>query len=97
MSNLIQSRKSRVSAVLATAAVSVGLVAAPAAQAQPVFTGGLVNVTLANNEILSNVGIGVAANVCGVNAAVLVQDLASDNTAECTSENAIEVTRNPRN
>ena len=83
MSNLIRSRKSRVSAILATAALSVGLVAAPAAQAQPVITGGLVNVTVVdavdveNNRILQNVGVGVganiAANVCGVdvNAAVL--------------------------
>ena len=98
MSNLIRSRKSRVSAVLATAALSVGLVAAPAAQAQPVVTGGLVNVTvvdlidgdvLSNNNVGVGVAAGIAANVCDVdvNAAVLgvVRDRDTSQT-RCTSD-----------
>ena len=98
MSNLIRSRKSRVSAVLATAAISMGLVAAPAAQAQPVITGGIVNVTvvdvidgdvLSNNNVGVGVAAGIAANVCGVdvNAAVLgiVRDRGSNQTT-CTSD-----------
>jgi hypothetical protein len=84
---------------LATAALSVGLVAAPAAQAQPVITGGLVNVTvvdvidgdvLSNNNVGVGVAAGIAANVCDAvdaNAAVLgvVRDRSTDRT-QCTSE-----------
>ena len=51
----------------------VGL-AAPA-QAQPVVTGGLVNVTitdvLSHNDVSVQIPIGVAATVCGVQANVL--------------------------
>lgn len=61
--------------------------AAPKAEAQPVITGGLVNVTLVdlvnNNNIavLNNVGIGVAANVaaqiCGTQVALPIGVLAA--------------------
>ena len=91
MSNLIRSRKSRVSAILATAAVSMGLVAAPAAQAQvgPIVTGGLVNVTIVDAVDLRNVNvqipIGVAANVCGVNVAVLAAQDQEQGPIDCTA------------
>ena len=97
MSNLIRSRKSRVSAVLATAAVSIGLVAAPAAQAQQ---NGLVNVQIGDITI-QDVGVGVAANVlanvCGVqvNAAVLAQQVVRNDDpfeAVCTNEGNAPVT-----
>ncbi len=55
--------------LFASALLAVG-VAAPAS-AQPVVTGGLVNVTIVDAVDLENVNvqipIGVAANVCGVN------------------------------
>lgn len=76
MSNLIRSRKSRVTAALATAAVSLGVAASPAAAA-PVVTGGLVNITIVDavdaRNINVQVPIGVAANVCGVQANLLAQ------------------------
>lgn len=54
--------------LFASALFAVGL-AAPAS-AQPLVTGGLVNITvvdvLNNNEINVQVPIGVAANICGV-------------------------------
>lgn len=57
----------------ATALMAFGI-AAPAS-AQPVITGGLVNITvfdvLNNNDVNVQVPIGVAANVCGINAAVI--------------------------
>ena len=58
----------RFGAVLATMAVSLSL-AAPASAQQ----NGLVNVDvdITDNQVLVQVPIGVAANVCGVNAAVL--------------------------
>jgi hypothetical protein len=65
-------------AVLA-AATTVGL--APMASAQPVFTGGLVNVNLSDNTV--QVPIGVAANVCGVSVAVIARNLPAP--VECTS------------
>lgn len=60
-------RKSVATVGVAGAMVSGSLFLASPAQAQPLVTGGLVNVTvtdvLNNNRILQNVGIGVAANV----------------------------------
>ena len=80
----------RIVGISAAAAMSVGLMAGPAA-AQPFITGGLVNVTVNDVEILNdvNVGLGIAAaaNVCGgVNVAALVSDLQQDGTATCNSE-----------
>jgi hypothetical protein len=69
--------KARLAALVASGALAAGLAIPGAASAQPVITGGLVNVTLSdvvdvnNNQVIAQVPIGVAANVCGVNAAVL--------------------------
>jgi hypothetical protein len=56
------------------------LVPAATASAQPVVTGGLVNVTivdvLSGNQVALQVPITVAANVCDVTVAVLAQGLA---------------------
>jgi hypothetical protein len=61
--------------LFATALLTVG--AAAPASAQPVVTGGLVNVTIVDAIDLTNVNvqipIGVAANVCGVQANVLAR------------------------
>lgn len=77
----------KLKALAATAAVSGALLAgAPIASAGPVFQGGLVNVAIGNVALLNNVGIGVAANVCDVNAAVLVADIRDDGSATCNSE-----------
>jgi glucose uptake protein GlcU len=91
MSNLIRSRKSRLAAILATAAVSVGVVAGPAA-AQPVVTGaGLVNVTLVDvvdvngNNVIAQVPIGVAANICDVSANVIAKQ--RDAASQCDASN----------
>jgi glucose uptake protein GlcU len=68
----------RIAAALSVLPVAFAL-SAGSAQAQPVVTGGLVNVTLVdvvdvnNNQVIAQVPIGVAANICGVNAAVLAQ------------------------
>ena len=78
--------------------------AAPA-QAAPVFTGGLVNVTVTDvvtgNEILNdslndnNVGIAavvsIAANVCDVNVGGILGQLRRTGEATCTS--AVDSTR----
>jgi hypothetical protein len=75
-----------------TAAMAVGA-GAPAAAAQPVITGGLVNVTvtdlLNNNTVTVTVPVGVAlniaANVCDVTVGVLAQQL---NAGDTTCSNA---------
>ena len=62
-------RRSIATVGAAGALASGSLFLASPAQAQPVITGGLVNVTVVdavdvtNNRILQNVGVGVAANV----------------------------------
>jgi hypothetical protein len=58
------------------AACSLGIFAAvPAASAQPVFTGGLVNLTvtnvLNNNTVTVQVPVSVAAAICGVSVGVI--------------------------
>jgi hypothetical protein len=78
-------------ATLASGALAAGL-AAPGASAQPIITGGLVNVTvtdvLNNNTVTVDVPIGaalnLAANVCDVNVNVLSTQLKSGG-ATCTN------------
>ena len=54
------------------AALGIGGVALAApASAQPVFTGGLVNVNI--EDVNVQIPIGVAANVCGVTVAVIAE------------------------
>jgi hypothetical protein len=59
------------------AAALMAITAAAPASAQPIITGGLVNITIVdvlnNNEVNVQVPIGIAANVCGVQANVLAQ------------------------
>ena len=79
-------RTRRLAALAATGALSIG-VTAPAS-AQPLFTGGLVNVNvtdvLTNNDVAVQVPIGVAANVCDVSVAVLAET-AGDAPVNCTA------------
>jgi hypothetical protein len=71
---------------------ATGLIAAgasvPTASAQPVITGGLVNITvvdvLNNNDVNVQVPIGIAANVCGINAAVIAHQEVTQ-PIDCTS------------
>lgn len=82
----------RIAAAATLAAGGAALSVAPAS-AQPLVTGGLVNVTVTNvannNEILNqnNISVGaalqIAANVCDVN--VLAVQLGGD-SATCTNE-----------
>jgi hypothetical protein len=85
-------------AALASSALLFAGLAAPAA-AQPIITGGLVNVTvvdlidgdiLSNNNVNLGVGLNVAANICDVNVNVLAEQL---QTGDATCDNgAQEVT-----
>jgi len=72
---------------LATGVMAAG-VALPTASAQPVVTGGLVNITvvdvLSNTDVNVQVPIGVAANVCGVQANVLARGGIQE-PVDCTS------------
>jgi hypothetical protein len=88
MLDIVKTRKTRLAAVLATGAISAGAVAVPAASAQPVVTGGLVNVTvtnlLNNNQVGVQIPITAAANVCGVDVVALASQVANGG-ATCTS------------
>jgi hypothetical protein len=82
--------------------VVAGALAIPAAPAlaQPVVTGGLVNVTivdvLSGNEVSLQVPITVAANVCDVSVAVLAEDL-RNGPVDCSNDTqTITVTQQRR-
>jgi hypothetical protein len=72
---------------LATTGLLAAGVAAPTASAAPVVTGGLINVTLvdvlSHDEIAVQVPVGIAANVCDVNAAVLLAAVRDTGSATC--------------
>jgi hypothetical protein len=74
-----------VATAFATALMAVG--AAAPASAQPVVTGGLINVTLvdvlSHDNIAVQVPVGIAANVCDVNAAVLLAAVRDTGSARC--------------
>ncbi len=74
-----------VAALFSTAIMAV-TVAAPAG-AQPVITGGLINITLVDvlndNQVNVQVPIGIAANVCDVNAAILLAAVRDTGSATC--------------
>ncbi len=78
----------RILALLMTTALMVAMVAMPAS-AQPVFTGGLVNVTIVDavdiQDVVVQVPVAVAANVCDINAAVLIAEIEDTGSAECTA------------
>ena len=84
--------KTRAAAIGATGVMTLsGLAVAAPAQAAPVITGGLVNVTITDVDLLNNVAVTalngvtlqVAAQVCGVSVNVLAADLAPDGFAVC--------------
>ena len=87
-------RRSLATVGAAGALVTGSLFVAAPAQAQPLVTGGLVNVTLNDVTILENVGVGVAANVqanvCGVQVGAqvltILSGLAQDQDVECSNE-----------
>jgi ABC-type proline/glycine betaine transport system substrate-binding protein len=79
--------------VAAAGAIAAGslFVASPAQAAAPVITGGLVNVTITDVDLLNNVDVTalngvtlqVAAEVCGVTVDALAADLGPDGFAVC--------------
>ena len=87
-------KRTMIASATAVLAMAGSVAAATPADAAPVVTGGLVNVTVTdvanNNQILNDVNIGVgaalglAANVCDVSVGVLAQQLHRGG-ATCTS------------
>ena len=99
MSNLIRSRKSRLTAALATAAVSLGVLAGPAAAQNTGLVVVDVDRVLNNNNITVAVPINAAANICGVSVDVLSADLASpDGVAACDADanQQVEISQSQR-
>jgi hypothetical protein len=84
----------RVRKALAATVLASGLTlgTAGAVAAQPVITGGLVNVTivdvLSGNQTTLQVPITVAANICDVSVAVLSQEL-TDGRTDCSTDQQI--------
>jgi hypothetical protein len=84
---LMRTRKLAAS-LFASGLLAVG--AAAPASAQPIITGGLINITLvdvlSHNEVAVQVPIGIAANVCDVNAAVLLAAVRDTGSATCDAD-----------
>jgi hypothetical protein len=80
------------SIALAAAPITGGVALAAPAGAQPVTQEGLVNVAVTDTTI--QVPISVAANICDVNVAVLVQDLLDD-SASCDADSTSEASVTP--
>ena len=83
-------------AMLVTSALLLAGLAAPAATAQPITQGGLVNVVVGDVTILENVNVGlaltVAAALCDVNVNVLAMQLRTgDTTCDATSGDAVVI------
>ena len=74
-------RVRRVFAVLAMTALMVATTAMPA-QAQVI---GPILVDVDIGDVTITVPVGVAANLCDINAAILVQDFQDDGDANCTA------------
>ena len=85
-------RRTIASIALAAAPVVGGAALAIPASAQPVTQEGLVNVAITDTTI--QVPISVAANICDVNVAVLVQDLIDDSAA-CDADSTSEASVTP--
>ncbi len=83
----------RVLALICVAVLMVALTAMPAL-AQP-QQNGLVNITLTdllnNNQVNVQVPIGVAANLCGINANILAQQNPSSGPIDCTGSTTQEL------
>jgi hypothetical protein len=87
-------KRTMIASATAVLAMAGGVAAATPAEAAPLVTGGLVNVTvtdtLNNNQVLNDVNVGVgaalglAANVCDVSVGVLARQLHRGG-ATCTS------------
>ena len=76
----------RIIALFTVTALMVVLTAAPAL-AQPIFAGGLVNVIIVDavdvEDVTVQVPVAAAANICDVNAAVLIAAIEDTGSAEC--------------
>jgi hypothetical protein len=97
---MLRSTRARIALATATAALAVGA-ATPASGA--IVAGNLVGVgvdvnnnnVLDQNEVVAQVPVGVAANVCGVNAAVLAQQRNQGSTGCTATSDAIATVPGP--
>jgi hypothetical protein len=84
----MKSIKKLLATTFATALMAFGI--ASPTSAQPVVTGGLINVTLvdvlSHNNVAVQVPVGVAVNVCDVNAALLFAAIEDTGSATCMAD-----------
>jgi hypothetical protein len=81
--------KKTVASLFASTLLAFG-VPPPTPAAHPVITGGLVNVTITdvlnNNTVIVQVPVGIAANVCDVNAAAIFAQVVDTGSATCNAD-----------
>lgn len=92
-------RPKRVFASLFASAAIFATAAAPASAQGPVVTGGLVNVTIVDfadvniEDVTVQIPVSAAANVCDVNAAVLLAAIEDTGSAACEATSSSRANR----
>ena len=88
----MNSLKRRLIPLVAAGALTLGLAGTAAAHPPTVVTGGLVNVTIIDfldvnvEDVIVQVPIAAAVNLCDVNAAVLLAAIIDTGEANCTAD-----------
>jgi hypothetical protein len=80
--------KAFVASLFASALLAVGAAAPALSQPVIIVPGGLITIVI--DDVTVNVPIGVAVNVCGVNAAVLAQDFSQNQEVDCSATADVE-------
>lgn len=76
--------KAFVASLFASALLAVGAAAPALSQPLIIVPGGLITVVI--DDVTVNVPIGVAVNVCGINAAVLAQEFSQEQQVDCSAQ-----------
>jgi hypothetical protein len=80
--------KAFMATLFASALLAVGAAAPAMSQPLIIIPGGLITIVIDDVEV--NVPIGVAVNLCGVNAAVLAQDFSQEQEINCSATADVE-------
>ena len=91
--------KRRLAPLFTAAAMSLALAAPVAAQPVVIVPGGLVNVTIIDfadvnlEDIVVQIPVSAAANVCDVDAAILLAAIEDTGSADCTATSSSRANR----
>jgi hypothetical protein len=80
--------KAFVATLFASALLAVGAAAPAMSQPLIIIPGGLITIVIDDVEV--NVPVGVAVNLCGINAAVLAQQFSQEQEIDCSATADVE-------